>query len=257
VLISQVGVETKGVVIKVFVAGATGALGKQLVPMLVINGHEVVGMTRTEAKREWLRRVGAAPVVADALDADAVRRAVDDAEPDVIVHQLTALPAKVNPRRFDRAFALTNRLRTEGTDHLLSAGQEVGVKRFVAQSNAAGYARTGGPVKREDDPFDDRPPPGPEGIAAIGHLEAAVTAAHWTDGIVRRFRDRWPTLRSAGNSPESPVGSRSLLGGFAARLVAQRGVVGGAQLIARTRCVRVGARDAEVELAQFVDHRRH
>ena len=108
---------------KVFVAGATGALGKQLVPMLVANGHEVVGMTRTEATRDQLRSVGAQPVVADALDADAVGRAVGAAEPDVIVHQLTAIPPAVNMRRLDREFALTNRLRVKGTDHLLSAGK--------------------------------------------------------------------------------------------------------------------------------------
>ena len=135
---------------KVFVAGATGALGKQLVPMLVAKGHDVVGMTRTEAKRNQLRSLGARPVVADALDADAVGRAVGKAEPDVIVHQLTAIPPAINMRRFDREFALTNRLRIEGTDHLLSAGHAAGVKRFVAQSNAGvPYARTGDWIKRE------------------------------------------------------------------------------------------------------------
>jgi nucleoside-diphosphate-sugar epimerase len=174
---------------KVFVAGATGALGKQLVPMLVANGHHVVGMTRTEAKRDQLRSLGAQSVVADALDADAVGRAVGEAEPDVIVHQLTAIPPAVNMRRFDREFALTNRLRTEGTGHLLSAGQALGIKRFVAQSNAAvPYARTGGPIKREDDPLDHDPPPAfRQGLAAIRHLEAAVTGAHWTDGLVLRY----------------------------------------------------------------------
>ncbi|HET6685271.1 MAG TPA: NAD(P)-dependent oxidoreductase, partial [Jiangellaceae bacterium] len=174
---------------KVFVAGATGALGKQLVPMLVANGHHVVGMTRTEAKRDQLRSLGAQPAVADALDADAVGRAVGEAEPDVIVHQLTAIPPSINMRRFDREFALTNRLRTEGTDHLLSAGQAAGVKRFVAQSNAAvPYARTGGPIKREDDPLDHDPPSAfRQGLAAIRHLEAAVTGAAWSDGIVLRY----------------------------------------------------------------------
>ena len=174
---------------KVFVAGATGALGKQLVPMLVANGHDVVGMTRTEAKRGQLRSVGAEPVVVDALDADAVGRAVSEAEPDVIVHELTAIPPAINMRHFDREFALTNRLRTEGTDHLLSAGRAVGVKRFVAQSNAAvPYARTGGPIKREEDPLDDEPPPAlREGLVAIRHLEAAVAGARWTDGIVLRY----------------------------------------------------------------------
>jgi nucleoside-diphosphate-sugar epimerase len=156
--------------------------------MLVANGHEVVGMTRTASKRDQLLRVGARPVVADALDAAAVGRAVGDAEPDVIVHQLTALPAAVKSLRHpDRVFALTNRLRTEGTDHLLSAGQAVGVKRVVAQSNAALYARTGGPVKREVDPLDRDSAPGPAGVAAIHHLEAAVTNASWTDGIALRY----------------------------------------------------------------------
>jgi nucleoside-diphosphate-sugar epimerase len=173
---------------KVFVAGATGALGKQLVPMLVANGHEVVGMTRTESKRDALRRAGARPVVADALDADAVGQAVGEAEPDVIVHQLTAIPPKIDMRHFDREFALTNRLRTEGTDHLLSAGKAVGVKRFVAQSNVSLYARTGGAIKREDAPVDHDPAPEMrEGIAAISHLEDAVTNASWTEGLVLRY----------------------------------------------------------------------
>src|SRR5262245_51287926 len=105
---------------KVFVAGATGAVGKQLVPLLVAAGHDVVGMTRTAAKRDLLIGLGATPVVADALDADAVGRVVGEAEPDVIVHQLTAIPQKIDMRHFERDFALTNRLRIEGTDNLLS-----------------------------------------------------------------------------------------------------------------------------------------
>jgi nucleoside-diphosphate-sugar epimerase len=173
---------------KVFVAGATGALGKQLVPMLVANGHDVVGMTRAEAKRDQLRRAGAEPMVADALDADAVGRAVGEAEPDVIVHQLTAIPPKINMRRFEREFVLTNRLRTEGTDHLLSAGRAAGVKRFVAQSNASLYARTGGPIKAEDAPIDHDPPLAMhQGLAAIRHLEEAITQAPWTEGVVLRY----------------------------------------------------------------------
>jgi nucleoside-diphosphate-sugar epimerase len=173
---------------KVFVAGATGALGKQLVPLLVADGHDVVGMTRTEAKRDLLRSLDAQPVVADALDADAVGRVVGEAEPDVIVHQLTAIPAKINMRRFEREFALTNRLRTEGTDNLLSAGRAAGVKRFVAQSNASLYARTGGPIKREDAPLDEDPPPEMrQGLAALRHLEAAVTGARWTEGVALRY----------------------------------------------------------------------
>src|ERR687889_2215858 len=135
---------------RVFVAGATGAIGKQLVPRLVRAGHEVHGMPRSESKQAMLHELGAVPVVADALDPDQVAEAVGRARPDVIVHQLTAIPARLDLRHFDRDFALTNRLRTKGTDHLLSAGQAVGVRRFVAQSNGAvAYARTGGPVKSE------------------------------------------------------------------------------------------------------------
>jgi nucleoside-diphosphate-sugar epimerase len=139
---------------KVLVAGATGAIGKQLVPRLVAAGHEVVGMTRTVSKQAMLRELGAVPVVADALDPDQVAEAVGRAKPEVIVHQLTAIGV-LDLRHFDRGFALTTRLRTEGTDHLLSAGQAVGVRRFVAQSNGAfTYARTGGVVKGEEDPLD-------------------------------------------------------------------------------------------------------
>jgi nucleoside-diphosphate-sugar epimerase len=113
-------------------------------------------MTRSESKRGLLEVLGAVPVVADALDPDQVAEAVAAARPDVIVHQLTAI-GELNTRRFDRDFALTSRLRTEGTDHLLSAGQAVGVRRFVAQSHISAYARTGGAVKSEVDPFDDSP----------------------------------------------------------------------------------------------------
>jgi nucleoside-diphosphate-sugar epimerase len=173
---------------RVFVAGATGAIGKQLVPRLVEAGHEVHGMTRSESKQAMLYELGAVPVVADALDPDQVAEAVGRARPDVIVHQLTAIPATLDLRHFDRDFALTNRLRTEGTDHLLSAGQAVGVRRFVAQSHILSYARTGGPVKSEEDPFDLAPPREQrETLAAIRHLEEAVLGARWTEGIVLRY----------------------------------------------------------------------
>ena len=146
-------------------------------------------MTRSESKRATLVELGAVPVVADAFDPDQVAEAVARARPDVIVHQLTAIPATLDMRHFDRAFALTNRLRTEGTDHLLSAGHAVGVRRFVAQSYGAWpYARTGGPVKSEEDPFDPSPARAMrESIAAIRHLETAVLGADWTEGIVLRY----------------------------------------------------------------------
>jgi nucleoside-diphosphate-sugar epimerase len=174
---------------KVLVAGATGALGRQLVPQLVARGHEVYGMTRTQSKVDAVRAMGAAPLVADALDPEAVASAVAESEPEVIVHQLTALSGSIDMRHFDRDFALTNRLRSEGTDHLLAAGRAVGVKRFVAQSYAGWpFARTGGPVKSEDAPLDSDPPEGlRRTLAAIRHLEEAVTGASWTEGVVLRY----------------------------------------------------------------------
>jgi nucleoside-diphosphate-sugar epimerase len=174
---------------KILVAGATGALGRQLVPRLVANGHEVAGMTRSDSNRDRVRELGATPVVADALDAEQVAVAVAEVQPDVIVHQLTALAGGINPRHLDRDFALTNRLRSEGTDHLLSAGRAAGVRRFVAQSYAGWpFARTGGPVKSEDAPLDPAPPEGLRPMLdAIRHLEDAVTGAGWTEGIVLRY----------------------------------------------------------------------
>jgi nucleoside-diphosphate-sugar epimerase len=174
---------------KVFVAGATGALGRVLVPQLVAGGHEVVGLTRTPSKQDLLRDLGARPAVADALDPDAVARAVAEAEPEVIVHQLTALSSSIDMRHLERDFAETNRLRTEGTDHLLAAGRAVGVRRFVAQG-FAGWpsARTGGPVKTEADPLDPTPPAGLRAmLEALRHLEEAVTGAGWTEGVVLRY----------------------------------------------------------------------
>ncbi|MDF3044862.1 MAG: NAD-dependent epimerase/dehydratase family protein [Ornithinibacter sp.] len=172
---------------KVFVAGATGAIGRQLVPRLVDAGHEVHGMTRHASKQQLLRDMGAEPVVADALDADQVAQAVARAHPEVIVHELTAI-GPMDLRHFDRAFATTNRLRTEGTDHLLSAGQAVGVERFVAQSFFAAYERTGGSVKSEEDSFGPDPAREMrETVAAIRHVEEAVLAATWTEGIVLRY----------------------------------------------------------------------
>ncbi len=173
---------------RIFLAGATGAIGKQLVPRLVAAGYEVHGMTRSESKRAVLEELGAVPVVADALDADQVAEAVARARPEVIVHELTAIPESPDMRHIEREFELTNRLRIEGTDHLLSAGQAVGVKRFVAQSNIAGYAMAGAAVKSEEDPFaNDSGGPAAANVAAIRHLEEAVLGATWTEGIVLRY----------------------------------------------------------------------
>jgi nucleoside-diphosphate-sugar epimerase len=163
-------------------------MGKQLVPRLVADGHEVVGTTRSEAKTRQLYDLGATPAVVDALDPDRVAQAVAEAEPEVIIHQLTSIAA-LNMRHFDRDFAVTNRLRTEGVDYLLSAGRAVGVKRFIAQSYTGWpYARIGGPVKREDDPLDSNPAKEMrESFDAIKHLEDAVTSADWTTGIALRY----------------------------------------------------------------------
>ena len=173
---------------RVFVAGATGAIGRQLVPRLVAAGHEVHGMTRSESKRAMLSELGAVPVVADALDAEQVAEAVRRARPDVIVHQLTALAGV--ERYTERDAAATNRLRTEGTDHLLAAAQAAGVRRFVTQGVAGygAYARRGGPVKSEEDPLDPEPVREMrETLSALRHLEDAVLGARWTEGIVLRY----------------------------------------------------------------------
>jgi len=174
---------------KVFVAGATGALGKQLVPMLVDAGHEVTGMTRSEERAQLVRDLGAQPAIADALDAEAVGAAVSAAQPEVIVHQLTALSNSLDLRHFDRDFAQTNRLRTEGTDILLSAARAAGVRRFVAQS-FAGWpsARTGGPVKAEDDAVDQDPPGAVRNtLEAILYLERTVVGATPIEGLALRY----------------------------------------------------------------------
>jgi nucleoside-diphosphate-sugar epimerase len=189
---------------KVFVAGATGALGRVLVPQLVAGGHEVTGLTRTPSKQDFVRGLGARPAVADALDPDAVARAVAEAEPEVIVHQLTALSGSIDMRHMERDFAETNRLRTEGTDHLLAAGRAVGVRRFVAQSYAGWpFARTGGAVKAELEPLDPTPPAALRTtLEAIRHLEDAVTGARGTEGIVLRYGGFYGPGTSFGLRPE-------------------------------------------------------
>jgi 2-alkyl-3-oxoalkanoate reductase len=189
---------------KVFVAGATGALGRRLVPRLVAQGHDVTGMTRTPAKETLLGELGARPVVADALDADAVAAAVAAAEPDVIVHQLTALSGSLDLRKFEQTFALTNRLRTEGTDNLLAAARAVGARKFIAQSFAGWpFARIGGPVKTEDDPLDTDPPEQVRTtLGAIFYLEKAVIGADWTEGIALRYGGFYGPGTSLSTDPE-------------------------------------------------------
>jgi nucleoside-diphosphate-sugar epimerase len=171
---------------KVFVAGASGAIGAPLVCQLVEGGHEVIGTTRSTEKAERLRALGAEPVVLDLLDPKAVRAAVVAARPDAIVHQATALSGVTNLRNPDRIFAMTNRLRAEGTDALLAAARDTGVRRVVAQSYTSWpYAREGGPIKTEQDRLDPTPVSSMrETLAAIRHLEQVVTAA---GGIALRY----------------------------------------------------------------------
>jgi nucleoside-diphosphate-sugar epimerase len=174
---------------RVFVAGATGALGKQLVPKLVAAGHDVVGMTRSEERADLVRQLGAEPAIADALDPEAVGAVVSAARPEVIVHELTALSAApIDLRHMDRTFAQTNRLRTEGTDILLSAARAAGTRRVVAQSFAGWAHRSGGAVKTEEEPFDPNPPAAVrELVAGIRYLENTVTGAAPIEGLALRY----------------------------------------------------------------------
>ncbi len=174
---------------RIFVAGATGALSRRLVPTLVSAGHEVIGTTRSADKAATLAENGAEPVVLDALDRDAVVNAVTKAKPDVVVHELSDLARLGNPRKFAEDFAQTNRLRTRGLDYLLAAARAADAHQFVAQSYAGWpNERTGGRVKTEDDPLDPNPPaPARETLDAIRYLESVVTQASDLEGIVLRY----------------------------------------------------------------------
>lgn len=190
---------------RVFLAGATGAIGKRLVPLLVQAGHTVIGTTRSAEKAGGLQAAGAEPLIVDALDAAAVAMAVERAKPQVIIHELTAIPAALDMRKFAEQFETTNRLRTEGTDHLLSAARSAGVRRFVAQSYAAWpYARTGGLIKTEDDPLDGNPPEAlGETLKAIEHLETAVLQTRGVEGVILRY--------GAFYGPGNAIGENGLL----------------------------------------------
>lgn len=171
---------------RVFVVGASGALGSRLVPQLIDAGHEVVGSHSSPGRADLLRRLGAEPVRLDLLDARAVRDAVVANEPDAIVHEATALANAKFGRNLDRSLAPTNVLRTNGTDALVAAARDAGVRRFVAQSFAPyRYERRGGPIKAEDDPLDPDPPPATrETVAAMIHVEDVVTDV---GGIALRY----------------------------------------------------------------------
>ncbi len=173
---------------RVFVTGATGVMGRFLVPGLVAAGHQVTATTRTPGKAAGLRTAGAEPAVLDGLDRAAVLTAVRDAAPDVIVHQMTALAGMRNLYHMDKVFAATNELRTRGTDYLLAAAAEAGTRRFIAQSYAGWPGeRSGGPVKTEQDPYDPSPVPSAvRTLAAIRHVDQVVPAQA-AQGLVLRY----------------------------------------------------------------------
>jgi 2-alkyl-3-oxoalkanoate reductase len=170
---------------RVFVAGASGVIGRSLIGRLLSAGHEVTGMTRSAARAEEIRARGAQAVVVDALDAQALTEAVVAARPEAVIHQLTALPPKIHPRRYGEALAPTNRLRRDGTRNLVAAANAAGASRLVAQSIAFMYAPEGAWVKDKDAPLAiDAPPPMSEAVAAVVDLETQVLEA---GGIVLRY----------------------------------------------------------------------
>jgi len=172
--------------VRVFVAGASGVIGRRLVPLLIADGHQVTAMTRTPEKTSELSAMGAEPVLADGLDGAAVASAVRDARPDAVINQLTSIPPRINPRRMERDFALNDRLRVEGTRHLVAAAQQAGAGRILAQSIAFSYAPgPPGTVHSEQDPlFLDSPPPFRRSALALDELERTVLGA---SGLVLRY----------------------------------------------------------------------
>jgi len=174
---------------KVFVTGGSGALGRFLLPQLLENGHEVIALTRSAEKAVRIESTGAGAVIADPFDKQQLTAAVRRAEPDVIIHQLTALSEVGNFRKFDQEFALTNRFRTEVTDTLLAAARTIGTRRFIAQSYCGWpYARKGGPVKTEEDPLDPKPPESfTKTLAAIRYLEDRMRGVTFLEGVALRY----------------------------------------------------------------------
>jgi len=199
---------------RIFLAGSTGVIGRALVPRLIAAGHEVVALTRSRAKSTVVEELGARAALADPLDRGALHAAVVAARPEVIVHQLTALTRIGDFRKFDQELALTNRFRTEVTDTLLAAAREVGARRFLAQSFCGWpFARTGGPIKTEEDPLDPCPPPSfRRTLAAIVHLERAVTQSTGLAALALRYGMLYGpgTALSAGGAIVEAVRRRAL-----------------------------------------------
>jgi nucleoside-diphosphate-sugar epimerase len=196
---------------KVFVAGGTGAIGRQLVPQLVAAGHDVVATTRSEQGAGVVREMGGEPAIADGLDEQAMTDAVRRTQPEVVIHEMTALAGKVDLRHFDRWFATTNQLRTKGIDYLIRATQQVGARRLIVQSYSGWpNIREGGPVKTEEDPLDPDPPKWfRESLAAIRHIEKVVPAAEGLEGIVLRYGGLYgPGTGAMANETLEPIRKR-------------------------------------------------
>jgi 2-alkyl-3-oxoalkanoate reductase len=173
---------------KVFVAGASGVIGRRLVPMLVERGHAVVAMTRSGERGESLRGLGAEPAICDVFDAAALREAVTAAAPEAVVHELTDLPSAIDPRKMSEQLANNDRLREQGTRNLVDAARAAGARRIVAQSIAFAYGQRGEELRTEDDPlFDEAPEPWARSVRAVHALEDAVTKTDGIEGVVLRY----------------------------------------------------------------------
>ncbi len=173
---------------RIFVAGATGVIGRRLVPMLLEGNHNVVGMTRSQERAEALRKAGAKPVVCDVYDADRLKTAIVEAGAEVVIHELTDIPQAIDPRKYAEQFAGNDRVRTEGTRNLMEAAASAGVSRVIAQSISIAYAPVGGWVKTEDDAlYDDAPMPFRRSVDALHALESEVTGRREIDGVVLRY----------------------------------------------------------------------
>jgi 2-alkyl-3-oxoalkanoate reductase len=174
--------------VRVFFAGASGVIGRTLLPRLLEQGHEVAALTRTPDKAKPLREAGAEPVVADALDGDALREAVVSAKPEGVIHHLTDLPRRMTPGSIKEGLAATDRVRTAGSANLIDAARAAGARRLVAQSVAFAYAPRGAGLNDESDPlFLDAPDPFSDTVAAVAELERAVTNAEGIEGVALRF----------------------------------------------------------------------
>ncbi|MCB0190742.1 MAG: NAD(P)-dependent oxidoreductase [Anaerolineae bacterium] len=173
---------------KIFIAGATGAIGRYLLPRLTEAGHEVTAMTRSQNRMEQIRQAGAKPVVCDVFDRDHLKQAMVTAQPEIVIHQLTNLPQQIDPRRVEQALAQTNRLRTEGTEILMEAAKAAGTRRFIAQSVAFYYAPTGSlPATEDEQLYKNAPADFANIVHAVDQLEHTVLNTPGIDGTILRY----------------------------------------------------------------------